>query len=121
MSLMSDVVALVNEVTLGLEMQAQDSKKVTLLSYTGDGGEGAPAYASSKKVSAVVQAKARLVRGSDGQQVASSTTLTFLDPTVVVKPKDLITLPGETAKREVIDVSSPIDASGVLIREAYLG
>lgn len=121
MSLMSEVVALVNEVTLDLGMQAQGAKRITLYSYTGDGGEGAPAFASAKKVNAVVTAKARLVRGQDGQQVASSTTLTFTDPAIIVKAKDMIVLPGETAQREVVDVSSPIDESGVLIREAYLG
>lgn len=121
MTLMSDAVSLINDVTLGLEMQAQGTKKITLKSFVDDGKEGAPTYSSAKRYNAVVEAKIRLVRDATGQEVTSNTTITFVGPTPVVKAKDHILWPGETSFHEVIAVNSPIDASGVLIRECYVG
>ena len=121
MTLMSDVVALVDDITFDLGMQAQGAKRVTLKKFTGDAGTGAKSWDAGKKYSAVVEKKQQMVRGEGGEMVASHTTVTFLKPTVVAEPKDMIVLPGETAGYEIMAVSGPIDASGQLIRECYLG
>lgn len=120
MTLMSDVVALVDEVTLDLEMQAQGTKRVTLAKFTSDAGRGSKTWASGKKYTAVVEMKQRNVPGANGEMVVSMASVTFLKPTIIAEPLDLVTLPGEANGREIVAVSGPIDATGVLLRECYL-
>lgn len=119
MTLLSNAVRIANKVTLGLRMQAQDGQQVTLKTFTGDGGVGAPVY-SSKKRDAVVEKKLRQVRSFSGILTTSSVTVTFLDPTVAVKPNDQIILADGTGG-EVIGAGGPVDASGQLLTEAYIG
>lgn len=119
MTLLSNAVRLANKVTLGLKMQAQGDKKVTLQKYLGDGGVGSPTY-SSKKYDAVVEKKQRQVRTFSGELGVSGTTVTFLVPSIVVTERDRIVLADGTGG-EVIAVGGPVDASGQLLLECYLG
>lgn len=122
MSLLSNAVKIANSVTLGLGMQAQGSQKVTLMTLSTDAGIGAPVYTPSagKKYNAVVEKKQRQVRSFSGDLVMSSTTVLFLDPKIVVAAGDQIILADKSGGL-VLGTSGPVDASGQLITEAYLG
>lgn len=122
MTILSDAVALIDGITLGLGLQASGTKRVTLKSFAGDGGVGAPAYSPplGKKYDAVVDKRQRLVRGFSGQMVTANTTVIFLKPSIVVKENDVIVL-SDGSGGEIIGTSSPVDASGQLLTEAYLG
>src|SRR6185503_18298322 len=105
MTLLSNAVAIADRVTRSLKMQAQDSQKVTLRSFTGDGGVGAPAYAD-KKYDAVVEKKQRQVRSFSGVLTMANATVTFLKPSIRVKPNDQIVLADGTGG-EVIGAGGP--------------
>ena len=118
MTLLSKAVAIADKVTQGLGMQAQVTHKL----FTGDGGVGDAAY-SVKTRKAVVEQKLRQVRSFSGELVASTTTVTFVRPTVMGVgggAHDLIILPDGTGG-PIVGVGAPVDASGQLIVEAYLG
>lgn len=115
MTLLSSAVKIANKVTAGLKFQPT----VKHHSYVGDGGQGAPTY-TIKSRPAIVDKKQRLVRTFSGTLEMSSASVTFLDPTIVCKPKDLIFLP-DTTGGEVIGTGGPVDESGQLISENYLG
>lgn len=118
MTLLSDVVKVIDEVTQGLGMQAIVTHKV----FTGDGGIGDAAYTIKKRKAAVTQ-KLRQVRSFSGELVASNTTVTFVRPTTMGVDggaHDLIILADGTGGA-VVGVSAPHDASNQLIAEAYLG
>lgn len=119
MTLLSDAVKIANDVTLGLQMQSQGAKQITLQKYDGDGGVGAPQY-TSKKYDALVEKKQRQVRTFSGELGVSHATVTFLVPTIVVSEKDRIVLSDGT-DGAVIGISGPMDESGQLLRECYLG
>lgn len=119
MTILSDAVAIANEVTNALEMQVAGQQQILHRSFTGDGGVGAPQYKNQKR-NAVVSKKTRQVRSFSGALVVSTTQVTFLNPRVVVKEHDLIIL-ADKSGGPVIGTASPVDASGVLMTEAYLG
>lgn len=115
MTLLSNAVAIANKVTKSLKFQAV----VTHQSYVSDGGTGDPTY-TSKKRDAIVSKKQRKVRSFSGELVASSSSVTFLDPKVSVGQRDIILIPDGTGG-EVVGTGGPVDASGQLMTEAYIG
>lgn len=115
MTLLSKVVKIADTVTKGLGFQAE----VTLRTYTGDGGVGAPTY-TDKKWRAVVEKKQRQVRSFSGVLTMSTTTVLFLDPSVTVKPDDRVTLP-DGSGAEVIGEGGFVDKGAQLYAEVYLG
>lgn len=118
MTLLSKAVAIADKVTLALGMQA----KVTHKLFTGDGGVGDAAY-TSKTRTAVVEQKLRQVRSFSGELVTSTATVTFVHPTpmgVEGGAHDKIILP-DGSGGPVVGTGGPVDASGQLIVEAYLG
>lgn len=122
MSLLSGAVKIANDVTLSLGMQAQGAKKVTLKKFSSDGGTGSPIYTPSAgtKYSAVVEKRQRQVRTFSGALAVSNTTVLFLDPAIVVGEHDVIVL-HDGSGGEVIGCGGPVDESGQLLTEVYLG
>ena len=113
MSLLSDAVSLIDDVTttLGFKANVQHGRD------TGDAGVGDPTW-KIKTRAAVIEYKVRQVSDSSGVIVASKMTVTFLNPNVAVDTGDKITYKGET--NTVISVSSPVDTTGRLLTTAYL-
>lgn len=93
---------------------------VTHKPRTGDGGKGNPVYVS-RSLPAIVEKKQRQVSTAGGTEVDSTTTVTILDPTVVVNPMDVIVLPDGTSS-EVINTGGVFDPGTrkLLLTEAYL-
>ena len=113
MSLLSDAVGLIDNVTGSLGFQAN----VQLGSDKGDSGTGDPTWKIRTRA-AIVEYKVRQVADAEGKVVASKMSVTFLNPNVAVDPGDQITYKGET--NTVISVASPVDTTGRLITTAYL-
>lgn len=118
MTLLSKAVAIADKVTQNLGMQGQVTHKM----FTGDGGTGDPQYATKKRFAAIEQ-KVRQVRSFSGEMVTSTTKVTFVRPTPMGLEggaHDLIVLPDGTGG-PILSTGGPVDASGQLIAEAYLG
>jgi hypothetical protein len=117
MSVISRGVAIANRVTKKLKMQSS----VTLKSLTGDSGRGDDAF-SSKPLTAIVDKKQRVIRAFDGTEKVSGTTVTFLDPGVVVGENDIIRL-ADGSGGPVLGVGGFVDGSTdrQALTEAYLG
>jgi hypothetical protein len=115
MSLLSDVVGIANEVTKSLGFQA----KVTVRKTGQDNGTG-DSEVTTAKYDAVIEKRIRQVRDSTGQLVASSSNVMFLDPTIKISMSDQIILPDGTGG-PIITISSPVDTSGNLLTQVYLG
>lgn len=94
---------------------------ITHTARTGDGGVGSPAYAAPVKRPAIAEKKLRQVKTTEGVEVMSNLTITILDPTVIIKPMDVITLPDGTTG-EVINVGGFVDpeTKKTMYTEAYL-
>lgn len=115
MTLMSNVVKILDKIT-GPVLKFQSV--ATLGSFTTDGGIG-DGVTSDKKYSVIVERKQRQVSTGNGLFTTSTTTVLFFG-SVDVKPNDMITL-ADGSGGVVVGVGSPVDASGRLITEAYLG
>lgn len=115
MSLLSNAVKVADSVTKSLGMQV----RVTVKQFVQDGGTG-DNVEKDVKASAVVSKKTRTVRSFGGELVAVSTTVTFVNGKITIGEHDRIFLP-DGSGGPVVGTSSPVDASGKLITEAYLG
>jgi hypothetical protein len=115
MTLFSDVVKLVDEVMDAIEVPVM----VTVRSYTNDGGTGDATPTISQK-KAIVERKTRQVRNQEGQLVASSSNVLFLDPTTVIRHTDQIFLP-DGKGGPIISIEGAVDQSGQLLSQVYLG
>lgn len=76
---------------------------VTVETYTGTTGSGAPGYAAPQTVNVFTEGKRRFVRGVDGQQVVSETTV-YGDPSLAAqfKPGSRVTLPDRATPTTVL-------------------
>lgn len=117
MSLIGDVVGIVDGVAGNLGFKS----KVTHRMFTGDAGKGDDAYKNVVR-RAIVDKKQRQVRGFDGALVMSTTTVTFLDPAIVVGQFDLIVL-DDGSGGPLVGVGGFIDGgtNRQAYAEAYLG
>ena len=113
MTILSDAVGLVNSVTSALGVQAT----VRLGKYLSDDGAGDPEWKYTTH-SVVLQYKSQMVLTSDGREVVSGHSVTFLNPRVVVNEGDQITYKNVTDV--VKSVSSPVDSTGRLLTQAFL-
>lgn len=83
MSLISDVVAIVDGVAEDLQWKS----KVTHRVWTGDAGKGDDAFTNVTR-RAVVERKQRRVRTFTGEEAVSSTTVLFTAPASVTRVKE---------------------------------
>lgn len=113
MSLLSSAVKLIDDATASLGFQAV----VQLGHDIGDDGKGDPTWKTTSRA-AIIEYKVRQVATSDGTVVASTHSVTFLKPQVVVNEGDTITYKGLT--NTVKAVASPVDTTGRLLTTAYL-
>lgn len=65
--------------------------------YTsGQDVRGEPNRSGPVNVTAIVEYKTRMVKVTSGELIVSRAKVTFLDPTLVIHPKDRLTLPDGT-------------------------
>lgn len=114
MSILSKAVKIADKTTKSLGFQA----KVTLGLWKQDEGTNAPTYKTVANVDAIVQYKQNRIAGSDGELLVSECTVTFTNPTTVIRAGDDITFDGK--KNVVKSVTSPVDKTGKLMTQAYL-
>jgi hypothetical protein len=105
--------------TLTSDLQAT----VTREPYTGGQDvRGEPNRGPAVSVKAIVEYKTRLVKTTTGEFVMSAATLTFLDPAIVIHPKDRLTMPnGQTGPiLETAGLADRVTGSPVLT-QVFLG
>lgn len=117
MGLLDDVVALANDVTQDLELQAV----VTYEGFLSASGSGARNYSAARQVHALVEHKQVQVRKNDGQLAMARAKVTILDPTILVTVFDRITLPdGSTGP--ILTWEGFVPGTNVpILSEIYLG
>lgn len=116
MTLLSSAVALANNVTQKLGLQAD----VTHYPFLSEDGEGKRNFSSAVPRKAIVNRKQKMVRTSDGQLVMCQAYLAFLDPTVVTLLDKIVLPDGFTGP--ILATEGFVDGSdGVILSEIYLG
>lgn len=88
MGLIDDAVAVANDVTLALGLQAL----VTWEAFVQVDGYGKKTFAPAVQVRAVVEMKQRSVKTGSGELDMSQASVLFLDPSLVISTNDRITL-----------------------------
>lgn len=133
MSLLTDVLKIIDGVTKPLELQAT----VTFRRYLSGGGYGDESYGSPVTLYTVLEYKQRAVKSMEGELAHSTATLTIVDlpaliaatPAVAgislegwMHTKDEITLPNGT-KPPILNVGGFVDGGGgnLIPHEVYLG
>lgn len=95
MSLLSDLVAIADDVTKSLDLQAD----VTHEAFVSQTGKGDRTYGPKVVRPAIVTLRNRTVVTASGELRVSNAQIVFLDRTVIVTDNDRITMPdGKTQK-----------------------
>lgn len=117
MSMISQLVALANNLTVSLGVAA-DVTYIAASAVNGAGKETSPTAGVTRK--AIVNKKQKLVKGPDGQLVMSQAYVGFLDP-APISEYDRIILPDGTTG-PIISTQAFMDGSnGPILTEVYLG
>ena len=118
MSLISGAVAIANSVANSLKMQSDVYQEVS----AGVDRNGKHIYPSKIARKAVVDMKQQQVRTPSGDMALSKASVLFLDPAIVVKFTDRITLPdGSTGPILAIDGFVDGETNAQALSEVYLG
>lgn len=113
MTLFSNIVASINTVMEGLGVVVDITHKM----FVTDGGLGNPTYTTVTRRGFIDRRQRKIVTFA-GIEIVSSASALFIG-NVPVNEHDQIFFPDGTGG-EVVSVSSPVDASGRLITEAFL-
>lgn len=117
MGLIANAVALANNVTKNLGLQAD----VSHASCTSIDGDGTRNYSPAVGRKAIVVKAQRLVRTATGQMEMSQGSITFLDPSIVVTMFDKLTMADGTTG-PILNTGGFVDASNApILGEIFLG